>query len=291
MIASIETRAKRRRIDMKQRGVRVSLDALKKDIQRRDERDSRREQSPLRSAEDARPINTSEMTVDEQVDMVFQEVEKLLHRLPIYRRIQSPLYKIAARVLPRLFKMFFGYEICGAEKVPMTGGLLIAPNHVSMLDPPVVGTACPRELFFFAKQELFDLPVLGPIIRSLNAFPVRRETGDRSAIRAAFHVLRNNRSLLLFPEGTRSKNGMLQSAKSGIGMIALRNQVDIIPVAVQGTYRIWRYLFQRRVRVVFGDPIAIQPFLDSPLSKKKIYQEIGRLTIKRIKELQNDCHD
>ena len=290
MIASIDARAKRRQIDMKKRGIRVSLDALKKDIQQRDERDSQREQSPLRPAEDAYRMNTSSMTIDDQVKQVLQQVHALFHQLPGYRRFQNPLYRIAAQTLPVLFKMLFGFEVYGAEKFPMTGSVLVAPNHVSLLDPPVVGTACPRELFFFAKQELFDMPVFGSVIRNLNAFPVRREAGDRSAIRAAFQVLNKKRPLLLFPEGTRSKNGQLQSAKSGIGMIAIRNQVDIIPVSVQGTFRVWQHFFQRRVRVVFGDPIAIAPFLESSLSKKQIYQKIGELTIKRIKELQNDCH-
>ncbi|MBN2104115.1 (d)CMP kinase [bacterium] len=289
IIASIDARAKRRQIDMKQRGIRLSLDALQKDIQQRDERDSQREHSPLCPADDARQINTSEMTIDEQVNEVLQQVDRLLHRLPRYRKVENPFYRISAILLPRILKMFFGFKIQGTENFPMTGGVLVAPNHVSMLDPPVVGSACPREIYFFAKQELFQTPLLGNIIRRLNAFPVRREAGDRSAIRAAFFVLQKKRPLLLFPEGTRSKNGQLQSAKSGIGMIALRNKVDILPVAVQGTYKVWRHFFQRRIRIHFGKPIPIASFLESPLSKKQIYQDIGELTIKRIKELQDDC--
>lgn len=290
MAASIETRARRRQSDMKKQGIRVSLQELQEEIARRDARDSRREQSPLRPAEDARQINTSYMTVQDQVDEVLRRAESLLHGLPLSRRMQNPFYSAAAHFLPNVLKMFLGFEVIGADKFPMTGGLLVAPNHVSMLDPPVIGTACPREAFFFAKEELFNLPVLGSMLRRLNAFPVRREAGDRNAIRAAFHVLRKKQPLLVFPEGTRSKSGRLQSAKSGIGMIAMRNEIDILPVAVQGTFKIWRHIFQKRVRVVFGDPIAIAPFLKSPLSKKEIYQEIGKLTIKRIKGLQDDCH-
>ena len=291
MTASIDARAKRRQIDMKKQGIRVSLKTLRQEIQKRDERDSTRSHSPLRQADDAILIDTSDIEVHEQLEIILQKTNDLLHRIPRHQRIFNWFYNFSVFLVHYLLRAFFGYQIIGRENVHMIGGLLVAPNHVSMMDPPIVGTSCPREMSFFAKQELFEVPLLASAISKLNAFPVRRETGDRGAIRAAFEALEQKRALLLFPEGTRSRSGKIQSAKTGIGMIAVRNGVDIVPVAVLGTYQAWRNIFHRRIRVIFGKPIAIAPFLNSPLPKKEVYRQVGELTIKRIKELQNDYHN
>jgi cytidylate kinase len=291
LTASIESRAKRRQIDMKKQGIRISLDQLKKEIQHRDDRDLNREHSPLRKASDAIELDTSNLSIDEQVAIVVARIDQLLHGISINRLSNNAFYRFLVCYLPKLYKALFGYQIKGVENVPMTGAVIVAPNHVSMMDPPIIAPGCPRELFFFAKQELFEIPILSNIIRTLNAFPVKRETGDRSAIRSAFQALSSKGALLLFPEGTRSKNGRIQAAKNGIGMIAHRNRVNIIPVCVEGTYKAWRFMFMRRIRVQFGEPISISPFLNSAQPKKEIYRQIGMLTIQRIKELQNDCHN
>ena len=288
--ASIESRARRRQIDMKKQGIRVTLDQLKKEIQQRDERDSNRDQSPLRKASDAIELDTSGLLIDEQVAFVVERIDQKLHGISINRLSNNSFYRFLSHNLPKFYKAFFGYRLEGLENVPMTGAVIVAPNHVSMMDPPIIAPGCPRELFFFAKQELFEVPVLSGIIRALNSFPVKRESGDRSAIRSAFQVLNAKRALLLFPEGTRSKNGLIQDPKNGLGMIAHRNRVNIVPVCVEGTYKAWQFMFRRRIRVRFGKPISIAPFLNSIRPKKEIYRQIGLLTIQRIKELQNDCH-
>ena len=95
----------------------------------------------------------------------------------------------------------------------------------------------------------------------------------------------------MFPEGTRSRDGQIHPAKAGVGMIAYRNQVDVLPVYVHNTYKYsWRDLFRRRVSVTFGKPIRIRPYLETDKSKKDIFKEIGDLTIQRIKELRDGYH-
>lgn len=163
-------------------------------------------------------------------------------------------YSIIKVVLHFLAKIFLRLEISGTENIPKNGPVVIASNHLSLLDPPIIGVATPRKIHFMAKQELF-IPVLGAIYKTLGAFPVRRGAADRSAIKHGIDLLLDEKVLAIFPEGTRSKNGKLGKAEPGALMMAGKARAVIIPTAVKGTNirnsgRIWP-----KVRVEFGSPI------------------------------------
>jgi 1-acyl-sn-glycerol-3-phosphate acyltransferase len=113
------------------------------------------------------------------------------------------LYAILKPIAVALMRLLFGLEATGRELVPATGPVLIVSNHVSVLDPPLVGGSVPRPVFFLAKEELFRIPLFGRLIRALNARPVRRDGSDMRALKAALGLLREGRALLVFPEGTR----------------------------------------------------------------------------------------
>ncbi|BBB92971.1 MAG TPA: lysophospholipid acyltransferase family protein [Methylomusa anaerophila] len=164
-----------------------------------------------------------------------------------------------ARILfTAVFTIFFRWRVYGTENIPTTGGVVIASNHISLFDPPVIGTAVPRLIHFMAKEELFQIPVFGWLIKKFNAFPVRRSTADRTAIRTALSLLATGNIVGIFPEGTRSKTGKLGSPEPGIAMIVAKAGVPVVPAAVIGTNRVFRNgcLFPQFI-VKFGPPIMV----------------------------------
>jgi len=158
-----------------------------------------------------------------------------------------------------LLRLLFGLEERGAEHVPAAGPVLFAANHVSLLDPPVVAAGAPRQLHFLAKEQLFRVPLLGRLIRAVNARPVRRGGSDPAALRVALRVLEEGGALLIFPEGSRGPEGVLRAARPGAAMLAVMTGAPVVPVYVSGTGRAWptgRWLPRpAKVRVVFGAPL------------------------------------
>lgn len=169
------------------------------------------------------------------------------------------MYNVVRVFLHYFFKVIFRCKIIGADNIPSYGGAIIAANHVSLFDPPVVGTAFARPIHFMAKEELFAIPVLKWIFTGLKAFPVRRATADRTAIRHAITLLNNGELLGLFPEGTRSKTGKLGKPETGLAMIALKSGAPVVPTAIIGTNKVWKDgLLLPRFIVKFGAPITVE---------------------------------
>ena len=159
----------------------------------------------------------------------------------------------------RMVKLLFGMRVVGSEMVPRTGGLLVASNHISELDPPIVGMAIPRTVFFMAKAELFETTFGSFWLRKLGAFPVVRQRVDRDALRTAEGLVRAGGAVAIFPEGTRSTDGSMLPAKGGIGLLAMRCDVPILPVRVSGTDRPMKAILGRPpVEVRFGTPIPVE---------------------------------
>jgi len=146
-----------------------------------------------------------------------------------------------------------GWEVKGREHIPRAGGVIVASNHISFWDPPMLGATIPREVHFLAKEELFATPLVGPLIRSLNSIPIRRGVADLSGLARAIAKLREGGGLLMFPEGSRMRDGELHPARPGVGMIAVHADVPIVPCYVSGSNRPGRWLLRReRVRIWFG---------------------------------------
>jgi len=145
------------------------------------------------------------------------------------------LYKILKPVAVLLMRTWFGFRVRGAEHIPSSGPALIVSNHQSILDPPVIGGAARRQIYFLAKAELFQIPLFGRLIRALHARPVRREGADARALRTAAQLLSEGKALLVFPEGTRSLDGRLGEGKAGVGMLAVTSGAPVVPAYVSGT--------------------------------------------------------
>jgi 1-acyl-sn-glycerol-3-phosphate acyltransferase len=147
------------------------------------------------------------------------------------------MYFVFVKLIRLWLFLFCHWRVSGRRNVPMHGPVIIAPNHISYLDPPIVGSAFDRQIFFMAKVELFEVPFLGWLIRQCGAFPVRRGVADRAALRQADELLHGGEAVRVCPEGTRSEDGRLVPAELGIAMLALRTGAPVLPIGVDGTDR------------------------------------------------------
>lgn len=169
-----------------------------------------------------------------------------------------------------LYSVYFrigGWRIHGRDHVPLQGSLIVAPNHKSLLDPPLVGSSLPRLATTMGKIELFEkkhfgLKILGYVIQHMGTFPVRRGTADRRAIRRALQVLKDGGALVIFPEGTRTRDGDLGPSELGIALIAHTAKAPILPAYLKGTEGCFSYL-QPKARLVqaeifYGRPLHFE---------------------------------
>ena len=166
-------------------------------------------------------------------------------------------------------KLFFKLKVIGWENIPKKGGFIIASNHLSYLDPPAVGVAARRPLNYMARHDLFKNQFFSWVFHKCHAFPVKRDSADLSALKTALRVLKNGQGLLLFPEGSRQVNGFSDDPQPGIGFLAVKSNVPVIPSFVRGTdYALPKGAKKIKftpISVTFGEPIHIErgmPYLD-----------------------------
>lgn len=145
-------------------------------------------------------------------------------------------YLLGYSLSKALAKTFFNYRVIGAENMIEDGPCIIAANHCSFLDPPLVGVACKRAIHYLARKSLLDVPVLGPILPELNVIPVDQKNPERSALMGIIRVVKSGGAALIFPEGSRSPDGQLQPAQPGIGMVVAKTGAPVIPVRIYGSY-------------------------------------------------------
>lgn len=166
-------------------------------------------------------------------------------------------YKIIRAILRPIILLLFWPKIKGIENFPTEGKVIIYSNHTSMLDPVVIGTMLPRKVHFMAKEELFRNPILSRIVSNLGAFPVKRETADFGAIKNSLRILKEGGVFGIFPEGTRQKEGEVQNFSHGMASIAHRSKAKIIPIGIEGQYKLFR-----RLRIRIGEELDMKPYFD-----------------------------
>ncbi len=194
-------------------------------------------------------------------------VPESLRRTPLGKVCLQPpdfkqtLYKVARSAVYLYCNTLFGVDAEGLENIPRQGGCLIASNHVSLFDPPLVSIAINfRQVHFVAKKELFMIPVLGKVLAGCGCVWVDRSSKDGSSVNQAIDLLKGGRVVGIFPEGTRSKDGKLQRGKLGVSVMALKSGVPIVPACVFNTYEIGHnhgLPCGRRLSVRFGKPIPV----------------------------------
>jgi len=194
-------------------------------------------------------------------------------------------YKFSRLILLLLSKLLFRIEFSGREFIPEKGGFILVSNHLSYLDPIAVGTACPRPVSFMAKDTLFDYPFMRAWFRAVRVIPVKRNSVDLSAIKAAIQNAKEGKGLALFPEGTRrTKETAFSEPEPGAGFLADKLNVPVIPAFVSGTEialpKGAKALRLAKIRVRFGKEIHIE--------RGKPYQEISEMIMANIKNLANE---
>ena len=198
-------------------------------------------------------------------------------------------YQIVRMIGYLLVHLFWSIEIKGEDSIKQEGPLILAANHVSYLDPIVLGISVKRQIFFITKKEIFEVPFLGLILKSLDAIPVGRNRVNISSMKKSISLLKSGHILGIFPEGTRSLNGNLLEFNTGMIKIALKTGSPIVPVGINGTYEIYPpqaripNIFKRTmITISFDKPI----YLDKNREKEVKYHKESLLRVQdKIKEL------
>jgi 1-acyl-sn-glycerol-3-phosphate acyltransferase len=170
-------------------------------------------------------------------------------------RAAEAVWGVGRLTLQPLVSVFARLRVYGKERVPREGGIVVACNHFSWIDPPALGAASPRTLYYMAKIEIHGAPGLGPLIRAFGCFPVRRGESDREAVRTMREVVREGLALGLFVEGTRQRSGVPGEVLPGAAMVALQEGVPVLPVAVHGSQS-WKVGNFHPVSVAWGEPMS-----------------------------------
>ena len=194
-------------------------------------------------------------------------------------------YRITQLVVSNLFRLLFGLRIVGRENVPKSGAFILASNHQSWFDPPIIGSCCPREIFFAAKKELFDIPVIKQFISYHNSIPVRRTGSDKEMMVVLMKRLSEGYGMIIFPEGTRYSDGKLHPPKAGIGLFALRSRAVIVPTYVSGSLNLWPQIWRRKLRLHFGKPFTLADAGLDNIKGREGYQAVSWAVVKAIAEL------
>lgn len=178
---------------------------------------------------------------------------------PRAKRYRNAIYAIVHFLARTAFDLYGNWEVIGRHNIPASGPVIIAPNHISYIDPPLVGAAVPRACAFMARHDLWDNKILNWLLPHLGAFPVRRGEPDRASIRRSLDELAEGNVLILFPEGTRSDTGELQPGLPGIALIVQKSGAPVVPCAVFGSNRMMApgesRIRRAKLKVVFGPPL------------------------------------
>ena len=199
-------------------------------------------------------------------------------------------YRLIVASLGFLLRLFYRFRV----ELPVSHypkAAILAPNHASFLDPPVVAAACREEVHFLARSSLFRKKWWAFFLKRLNAHPVDGSLQDLASLRSVVELLRQGNKVVLFPEGGRTETGDLQGVKMGAAMLALRAGVPIIPVFIQGTFEAWpRHAFWPKwgtsIDCIFGDPIFPPPPTKN-MQRKEIQLMLSKRMEEALKELQN----
>ncbi|MDP8228577.1 MAG: lysophospholipid acyltransferase family protein [Candidatus Electryoneaceae bacterium] len=194
-------------------------------------------------------------------------------------------YRLSQLVTTTLFRLLYGLRVEGRENVPKTGAFILASNHQSFFDPPIIGACCPREIFFAAKKELFEIPILKHFVKYHNSIPVRRTGSDKEMLVTLMKRLKEGNGMIIFPEGTRYSDGKLHPPKAGIGLFALRSRAAIIPTYVSGSANLGRQFWRRKLRLRFGKPLILEEHGLENAKGREGYQAIAWTVATAIAEV------
>jgi 1-acyl-sn-glycerol-3-phosphate acyltransferase len=204
-------------------------------------------------------------------------------------------YRLGWAFFRAMFATYFRWRVYNPERVPSAGPVILAANHMSYLDPPLVGSGLSRPINYLARESLFRFFGVGALLRSWNAVPVDRDGGGARGLRNILDRLFAGGGIILFPEGTRSHDGKLRAAHSGVGLVVAKSDAPVVPVRVFGTFEAWgrnqKVPRPKRVAVKYGMPMRFEKLRAEAKTcdkarLKQIYQEIADELMREIGKLE-----
>jgi 1-acyl-sn-glycerol-3-phosphate acyltransferase len=204
------------------------------------------------------------------------------------------IYELAVKLSRFGAYNFFSLQIYGRENLIEEGPALLAMNHQSYLDPPLAAICCDREIHFLARKDLFDTPLLGRVLRNLNVIGLERDGSDMSALKTVIRLLKNGGSTIVFPEGTRTRDGQLAPARPGIGLIVAKSLAPVVPMRIFGAFdafpRTAKFPRRAPITIVIGEPMHFTK-ADVDGDPRAVYQGISERVMARIAALKNPRRD
>jgi len=206
-------------------------------------------------------------------------------------------YRFGLFVFRSINRVYFNWRVLNRDRVPPTGKVILASNHASYYDPFIVGAGVRREVYYLARSSAFWFP-LGFFLRNVNAVPVDRDGGGPGGLMKVLDVLNKDCGVVLFPEGTRTYDGKLQTPRSGIGLITIKSGAPVVPVRVFGSYEAWNRHMKiprpRQITVKYGHPIDFSGLRNESLNCSKerlkaIYQEVANRIMAEIAALRPEA--
>ncbi len=295
LTADIGSRALRRKNQLEEMELEGRIESIRENLENRDRIDSTREHSPLRRPPGSITVDTSNITIEEQVGIIKDAVVKKaeeLSRLRVWpgeknEKATMPLYwRSASACVYFFFKIIFGLRTYGRDNISYRENYIFASNHISNSDPPIVGSALKRKVWILAKKELFGNFFFRWLITRFNAIPVDRGKADRMSVTTITEKLVKGDSVLLFPEGTRSRDGNIRKLKSGLGYYAIQTGRPIVPVFIRGCDRLKDcFLRKEKMEVHIGRPIRIDAGYESS-DKKSDYETLASMTREEMSMLK-----
>lgn len=291
LTATAEERANRRFKELQEKGDASTYEQVLEDIKQRDYNDTHREIAPLKKAEDAVKVDSTNLSLSEAVEAIYKiaeekissqkksnvqkkhEPKEIAQIRPIKRGkklnpVRMFLYSVLRPIVRFIYKCWFNLSFEGTENIPKDGSNIFASNHRSYSDPVFIALPTRVPLSYMAKEELFKQNIFFTwLIRFFGAFPVTRGKGDTAAIDTSVEKLEMGRNLVVFPEGTRSKDGKVGKGKTGVALIAAMAQVPVIPVGINFEGKL---KFRRKVVVRFGKPIRPEELAVTSVSPKEL---------------------
>lgn len=261
LTADVETRAMRRYKQLDDDS--LNFEDVLADLKVRDYNDSHRENSPLIKTDDAILIDSTDLNAEETIEKIISYIKRWLM-----------FYKFVQVFIGFFVKIIYRIEVLGIENIPLEDKrLIVCGNHKSNLDPVTLSAIFPRQIHWMAKKELFQYKILGGFLNKMGAFPVDRNNNDLKAVKTALKILKNEDVLGIFPEGTRVSEIDYTRIKSGVALIAQKTDSEVLPVFIEGDYKVFR-----KLKVYFRKPVKINKEIKySNEELENISQDIMRI--------------
>ena len=247
LTASPEARAKRRYKELIEKGQAVSYEQVYNEMVERDKNDSTRDVAPCVPAEDAVILDNSNLDLQGTVEAIKKIIGK--------KKPKKTFYMKAHFLLAPIIRFFQRVHVIGADNIPKEGSIMFCANHMAAKDPILIAASSPRQITFIGKKELFSIPLLGALIKSLGAVPIDRSGNNTGAIKTSVNILKNGGALAIFPQGHRNPgvNPKETKIKNGAALLAYHSKCDVVPVCIKT--KGFKYHFLGRVDIIFGKPI------------------------------------